>query len=277
MVGIIVPVYNRIESTLRFLQSTRKLLYKDFKVIIIDDGSTDGTSTIIAKDFPEVILLQGNGNLWWSGATNVGVRYAIKHKFDYVLTINQDSVFDPNLINELIRVSKLNDDAIVGARIMQSNKTHVWALGALIKFRYTGYLGMQYYNLPLAKVAELGEFLSVQALPGDGVLIPVQIFAKIGLYNAKWCPQYHGDTEFTYRANKQGFKVLVSTKTYVVNDEFDSDPKFSIWDELFSKKSWHYWRPNVYFYAKYAPLTEKIFVIKQFFWLWDRLFPSKKH
>src|SRR6516164_5363299 len=90
-VALVVPVHNKIALTIRFLESLRAVSYPKYSVIVVDDGSQDGTSRIVELRFPEVIVLKGHGNLWWSGATNLGVRYALKHGYDYVLTINNDS------------------------------------------------------------------------------------------------------------------------------------------------------------------------------------------
>jgi GT2 family glycosyltransferase len=129
---------------------------------------------------------------------------------------------------------------------------------------------MQYFGDTLADVAKLPECFEVDALPGDGVLVPTAVFKKIGLYNAEWCPQYHGDSEFSYRAKMQGVKVMVSTKAEIINNDFVSVPKFNKFDEMFSKKSWHYWRPVCFFYCKYAPISQKPYIVKQFSWLFKR-------
>jgi GT2 family glycosyltransferase len=73
MIFIVIPVHNRRDFTRECLLSLRKQTYKNFKVIIVDDGSMDGTGDMIEKDFPEVIPLKGDGELWWTGATNMGV------------------------------------------------------------------------------------------------------------------------------------------------------------------------------------------------------------
>jgi len=70
-VAVVVPVYNKIELTIRFLESFQQITYPNYSMIIVDDGSRDGTAEILRARFPEVIVLKGDGNLWWSGATNL--------------------------------------------------------------------------------------------------------------------------------------------------------------------------------------------------------------
>ena len=73
MLFIVTPVFNRKFTTI--IKIFKRTNFKDFKVIIVDDGSTDGTSKMIKNDFPKVILIETEGNLWWSESTNLGIKH----------------------------------------------------------------------------------------------------------------------------------------------------------------------------------------------------------
>ena len=76
-VYIIIPVHNRKEITLKCLDTLKQNGDLDkYYVIVIDDGSTDGTSEAIQSLYPDVIILTGDGNLWWTGAIKKGMEYA---------------------------------------------------------------------------------------------------------------------------------------------------------------------------------------------------------
>src|SRR5262245_43379861 len=94
-VAVVVPVHGRLPLTLRFIDSFRRVHYPHYRIVIVDDGSPDGTATTLAREHPDVVVLRGNGNLWWAGATNRGVRYALGQGFDYVLTVNNDAIVSP--------------------------------------------------------------------------------------------------------------------------------------------------------------------------------------
>lgn len=270
-VCVIVPVYNRLESTKKFILSFEKNTYKNYTIVVFDDGSTDGTYDYLKRNYPEVVVLRGDGSNWWSGSTNAGVRYAIDNGFDYVLTINNDSHVKANLLEILLKCAKANWGCIIGSRVMIGNTDLIWSLGTLVYFRKFPFLHLNQCQRPLLVMQKFMDPFETMALAGNGVLVPIDIFKKIGLYDAKWCPQYHGDTEFTYRATKSGTKCLVCLDAVVYNNEFVADPKFSMWDEMFSKKSPHYWRPTVRFYWKHAPWKHKPYLIKQFLWIPKRI------
>jgi GT2 family glycosyltransferase len=69
MIYIVIPVFNRKHYTKDCLLSLSAQTYSVFKTIVVDDGSTDGTADMLKEEFPEVIVLKGTGNLFWTAAT----------------------------------------------------------------------------------------------------------------------------------------------------------------------------------------------------------------
>ena|SRR5438105_5524438 len=92
MIYAIIPVHNRIKFTINCLTRLREQTVRSFKIIVIDDGSKDNTTHYLQENFPEVILLKGDGNLWWTGAINLGVEVALSEGADYILTLNNDTL-----------------------------------------------------------------------------------------------------------------------------------------------------------------------------------------
>ena len=124
MLYIVTPVYNRKKFTENYLIALSKQSVRDFKIIIVDDGSTDGTSAMIKEYFPDVILLHGDGNLWWAEATNVGVRYALDHGADYIMTLNDDTLPAEDFIEKMLCWSEKKPKALLGGLAIdaKSNK-----------------------------------------------------------------------------------------------------------------------------------------------------------
>src|SRR5689334_808401 len=92
-VYIVIPVYNRLNFTKKCLAAIHRQNYKHFTVVLVDDGSTDGTAKYVSRRFPEVVIISGNGKWWWTRSMYEGVKYAIQNssnKKDYVLEMNND-------------------------------------------------------------------------------------------------------------------------------------------------------------------------------------------
>ena len=125
-VEIVAPVHNRRDITLQCLRSLARLNTEglDVHIVIVDDGSTDGTSDAIRRDFPDVELVAGSGDLWFTEGTNVGVRAALKHDPKYILTINDDAVFDVDFLRYMVETAENNERSVVGSLLLLWDTPH---------------------------------------------------------------------------------------------------------------------------------------------------------
>ena len=89
---IIIPVFNSRQITLNCLTLLHSQTYNKYSIIIVDDGSTDGTYQAIKEQFPNVTVLKGDGNLWWAGAVNFALNEILKFASDedYVLSATEN-------------------------------------------------------------------------------------------------------------------------------------------------------------------------------------------
>jgi GT2 family glycosyltransferase len=218
-VAILVPVYNHLEYTKQTLKELSiRLQNVDYKIhiVLIDDGSTDGTSKWVEDNFPDIIILKGDGNLWWSGAINMGAKYAITElRADYLLLFNNDVQIDDNYFPVLFKIlAEDNSTTLIGSKIYVSEQPDLlWSMGGYFNPK-TGRYGMfGYYEKDSEKYNRLTE---VDWLTGMGTLIPGKVIESIGYWDNINFPQYHGDSDYTYRAKLNGFKVIVhpSLKMY---------------------------------------------------------------
>lgn len=223
-IGILIPVFNKLELTKKCIESLLPLiLAKNLKnttsyLVVIDDGSQDGTGEWIEQNCPEVILLKGDGNLWWSGGINMGVKYAIERDdTDYVLLWNNDILPESTYFTELDKViNEVSENEILGSKIYTLNPPdQVWAFGAVFNPRN----GDKYMiGFEQADGEEFESVREVDWLPGMGTLVPVSTIEKIGYWDQENFPQYHGDSDFTYRAKINGYKILVYPQLKLWND-----------------------------------------------------------
>ncbi len=203
MIYIVTPVFNRIDFTKNYLAALSEQTVKDFKVIIVDDGSTDGTSEMIEKEFPDVILLKEEGDLWWAEATNIGVHYAMDQEADYIMTLNDDTLPEPDYIEKMIYWSEKKPDALLGALAIDSISNDIVYGGQWFHWK-----SHRYENIIDKLVREDKKGLhAVNTFPGRGLLIPSKVYRDIGFYDSKNFPQTYADIDFTARADSRGYKI----------------------------------------------------------------------
>jgi GT2 family glycosyltransferase len=253
-VAVVVPVYNKLPLTLRFLDSFRHVRYPHYELVIVDDGSTDGTAEALAGR-PGLTVLRGDGNLWWTGATNVGVRYALERGFSYVLTINNDTCVCPDFLDRLVARAEAEPRTLVGSRInFLEEPTRVWAAGGRVEWSAGIVLQLLGYGMQERDVIALAPSpWSVPILTGCGTLVPAACYRDVGLYDDRWFPQYHADSEFVLRAARKGYRALVDLDAIVWNDARNTSPVKWGLRLGFSRRSPLYWRPLVEFHARYCP------------------------
>ncbi|WKN40862.1 glycosyltransferase family 2 protein [Tunicatimonas pelagia] len=216
---IVIPVYNNIEYTLRCLATLEKQEYANYQTIVVNDGSSDNTTEKVNAEYPNVVVLEGDGNLWWTGATNMGIEHALKQatESDFVLALNNDLEVKEDYLTELVQAYDQNKPCLIGSiSVHLNNPEHVAFLGEkwnpyTAKGRPT--ISENRYN----KVVQKYTYLPSDALPGRGMLIPVEVFNKIGLFDFDRFPQYLADYDFSRRAIYAGYKLQVATKAIVMS------------------------------------------------------------
>ena len=111
-VAAILTCYNRRQKTLNCLSSLYTSLSStqdvNLTVYLVDDGSTDQTSEVVSRQFPEVKIIQGSGNLYWSGGMRLGFGQAMKTGYDFYLWLNDDVILNPSAIKELLNSYQKN-------------------------------------------------------------------------------------------------------------------------------------------------------------------------
>lgn len=210
-VAIIITVFNRIDKTLRCLESLFGSIqgYENVfvRVFLTDDGSTDRTSEILRTKYSEheVVILQGNGHLFWNGGMNNSWVYAVEHgAWDGFLWLNNDSIVYPNLWKEI-----LDADQYAKSSFKQS--------GIYIGSTYNqernnlSYGGFNFTNKITLKdrfVYPDGTFQSCQCAHGNITFVSANVVHSQGVL----CDGYQhggGDHDYTYLAYKKGFPLIV--------------------------------------------------------------------
>ena len=204
---VVVAVHNRWPFTEQFLASldTQRLPSKtNVRVVVVDDGSTDGTNRRL-RERTDTSVLHGDGTLWWSGSIDLALS-AIRGELnsgDFVYLGNNDTVLDSDHLAALIRASHESQCDLVG-----SMSYEIWPTGE--RYPVTGAFRVNEQELEVVNVRpeEIDQF-PIDALAGRGLLLSARA-ARAIRFQPRVMPQHFADLAATSRLIRTGYRACVS-------------------------------------------------------------------
>ncbi len=203
---IIILNWNGYIYTKDCLGSLRNLNYPNFQVIVVDNGSTDGSVEKLKAEFPDILLIGNKENLGFTGGNNAGMREALKSDPSYIMLLNNDTVVDRDMLSELVRVIGSDPKiGMVGPKIYYyDRKDVVWSAGTwhdrlLHRFKLIG-RGQK----------DRGQFSKqrdVDELTACAMLIRREVIEKIGYLNDDYF-RTSEDSEYCIRAKRAGYRLV---------------------------------------------------------------------
>ncbi|MBS2099107.1 glycosyltransferase family 2 protein [Carboxylicivirga linearis] len=209
-VFVIIAVHNRKEQTLKCLKLLSEQTFKNLEIVLVDDGSSDGTEEIVKDLYPQIHIIKGDGNWWWARSMNEGFKYALNNKADILITLNNDVLFNSSLIDNLVQLHSHQPDAILGClNTVLKEKEYIFFSG--IKAIKWWKAKEEKYHQPFSSYqSDLNGLHLTYCLNGRGTLIPANVFKSVGFFDEVRFPQYAADYDFTLRARKKGISVMIS-------------------------------------------------------------------
>jgi GT2 family glycosyltransferase len=206
-VGVVTVTYNSAGVLDDFIVSLLCQTHGDFILYAVDNASADRTLDKLSeyKD-PRINVIANKNNVGVAEGNNQGVRAAFAAGCDSILFINNDTVFDPSLIESLVKGMKQHGADMIAPKILfHDNPTLIWCAGGGFK-PAKGYVGVHY---GMGEV-DRGQFDTVRRLdhaPTCCLLVRRSVFDKIGLMDARYFV-YIDDADFCFRARQAGMKLV---------------------------------------------------------------------
>lgn len=198
MIYILLPVHNRREITRRFIECLKVQTYQKFHLILIDDGSSDGTAAMVQENISSLTVITGKGDWWWAGALQQGYDWFKKKGMktaDVVLIANDDTEFEFDFLEKGIKHLRQNPDALVLASCYD-RKTRNWLESGV--------------NVDWSKRTFIPATTpdDINCLSTCGLFLYVDSLFRIGGFRPLLLPHYLSDYEFTIRAQRKGMKLM---------------------------------------------------------------------
>lgn len=203
-VSIIVLNWNSYEVTRDCLLSLEKIDFPNHEVVLVDNGSGDGSAERLAKEFPCARFIRNERNLGFSGGNNVGIRNAMTRGPNYLLLLNNDTVVAPNFLSELVRVAESDPQiGLLNPKIYYFDPPdRIWYAGGVRKpWRvFPVHLGLRRRD-----DGSYNQTREVSFITGCALLIKTAVVRKIGLLDDMFFLTFE-DADWSMRASRAGFK-----------------------------------------------------------------------
>ena len=250
---IVIPNWNGAEFLRPCLDS---LLAQTIKcsIIVVENGSTDESDTILATYGNKITVLKQPKNLGFDGGVNVGIKYSIKNGANYVALFNNDAIAKPNWLETLVKTMQSNNSlGIVTSKIVHVNDNILDSTGDF----YT------IFGLPHPRgrgerdTGQYDKLTNIFGASGGASLYNVKMLNKIGLFDEDFFA-YYEDVDISFRAQLAGYKVAFAPKAVVGHHINGTSSKISGFATYHSAKNfWFLYIKNMpgALFFKYLPLA----------------------
>ena len=220
---VIIPTYNEKENIQKMIEKVFSLK-PDFDILIIDDGSPDGTAAIVKtlqqKFTDRLHLIQRQGKQGLGTAYIVGFKWAIEKKYDYIFEMDCDFSHNPDDLPRLLQACENGADVAVGSRYCKGGKVKNWPVGRILM----SYFASVYVRMVL--------WINIRDTTAGFKCYKRKVLETINLDNIKFMG-YAFQIEMKYASLKKGFKIVEVPITFIDRVEGVSKMSSKIFKEAF--------------------------------------------
>jgi len=207
-VCIVILNWNNAPDTLDCLESVSKLDYPDYSIVVVDNGSTDGSADKIRARYPTLDILELETNLGYAAGNNVGIHYALATGTEYILVLNNDTLVASTMLTELVQVAESQPEVgMIGPTMYCVDPTDaLFAAGSFISWA-RGETHNRGMFQPTAGYTGLKRPEPVDYIAGCCVLVRRQLIEATGVLDPVYYLNFE-DVEWGVQAQRHGFEVI---------------------------------------------------------------------
>ncbi|MCK4353152.1 glycosyltransferase family 2 protein [candidate division WOR-3 bacterium] len=213
ILSIIIPNWNGKKYLRVCLNSLRRQTLKDFEVILVDNGSKDGSVEFLKRRYPEVMIISLPKNYGFSKAINIGIKQA---RGEYIAILNNDTEADKDWLLNSIDVIRRNPDSGFCASLVLNYFDRDIIDTAGDCYAKTGVPFKRGMEEKFSE--EFGYERQVFGASGCAAVYKREIFDRLGLFDENFFA-YFEDVDFSFRANLLGIKCIYNPSAIVYHIE----------------------------------------------------------
>jgi GT2 family glycosyltransferase len=208
-IAVLLTTFNRVQKTVACLESLYSQNLDDkitIDVFLTDDASSDRTKETVNKLFPAIRVFEGTGSLFWAGGMRNSWAEAIKTNPDYYLLLNDDTILESSAIRRLIKCcqAQKNNDAAICIGSTRDSATGKLTYGGQVLYKRGNVKSYPVYSESDCIECDMGN--------ANIMLVSNLVVNKIGILSEEYTHSI-ADFDYTLRAKKAGFKVIVVAGT----------------------------------------------------------------
>ena len=249
-VTIIILNWNGKEDTIECLESLKHITYPNYKILLLDNGSTDGSIECFRERYPDIEIIENGENLGFAEGNNVGMRKVMEEDADYVLLLNNDTLVDENFLIELVSVAESDPKiGVVGPKIYFPESNIIWYAGGKIDLKHASLDVTGFNNFDSG---QHNSVKSVEWMTGCAFLIKNEVMEKVGLFDPIFFA-YWEEIDWCIKIRKAGYEI-------------DFVPTAIIWHKQHSSTK------NIGGFRNYLILRNSILCLRKYGNLYDKIY-----
>jgi len=208
--AVIILNWNRHQMTADCVRSLLAMDGADFEILVVDNGSTDGSVERLPQEFPQITVLPQGNNLGFAAGCNVGMRYALAHDAEYVLLLNNDTFVAPDFIREMRAAIQRdpNIGAVCPKIYFADHPDLLWYAGADFSL-WTGRFKIRGWRQIDRRQFDHNQ--EITQATGCAMLVRRSALCDVGLLDEQFWA-YAEDLDWSLRFMKRGYRLAFAPK-----------------------------------------------------------------
>lgn len=185
--AVVVVNWNGFDDTAECVASLLAVDYPHLRILVVDNGSTDGSAVRLRAEFPTIQLLEVGQNRGFAEGCNIAMRLALEMGVSYVWLVNNDAVAEPGALRKLVDLAEVRPDVrFFGSWVtFYDSPDKIWFGGGTFG-RLTGRRGVQLWNQPLSRADAVGTAITTDWMTGCNLLVRARDIAHDGLMDESY-------------------------------------------------------------------------------------------